>query len=148
MAAAGYATGCFGKWHNGEYGPYHPNDRGFQEFFGFCRGAWENYFDAVIERNRKPVQTKGYITDVLTDAVLEFIDTNKQRPFFCYVPYNAPHHPYQVSERYLAKYINRGFDEKTACVYAMVENVDDNLASRGVLFANAHCQAPILTPSR
>ena len=127
MATAGYATGCFGKWHNGEYGPYHPNHRGFDEFFGFCRGAWENYFDAVIERNGKSVQTKGYITDVLTDAVLAFIENNHNRPFFCYVPYNAPHHPYQVPEKYLTKYTDRGFDERTACVYAMVENVDDNL---------------------
>ena len=128
FAGAGYATGAFGKWHNGEYGPYHPNHRGFQEFFGFCRGAWENYFDAVIERNGKRVQTKGYITDVLTDAVLAFIEKNRTRPFFCYVPYNAPHHPYQVPETYFAKYIDRGFDEKTACVYGMVENIDDNLA--------------------
>ena len=128
LATAGYATGCFGKWHNGEYGPYHPNDRGFQEFFGFCRGAWENYFDATIERNRQPVQTKGYITDILTDAALAFIENNCDRQFFCYVPYNAPHHPYQVPERYLAKYTDRGFDERTACVYGMVENVDDNLA--------------------
>ena len=128
MAGAGYATGCFGKWHNGEYGPYHPNDRGFQEFLGFCRGAWENYFDAVIERNREPVRTKGYITDVLTDAVLAFIDRNRDRPFFCYVPYNAPHHPFQVPEKYFTKYVERGLDEKTACVYGMVENIDDNLA--------------------
>ena len=128
FAEAGYATGAFGKWHNGEYGPYHPNARGFQVFLGFCRGAWENYFNAVIERNREPIETKGYITDVLTDGVLEFIETNRNRPFFCYVPYNAPHHPYQVPEKYFAKYIDRGFDEKTACVYGMVENVDDNLA--------------------
>jgi arylsulfatase A-like enzyme len=39
FAAAGYTTGAFGKWHNGQYGPYHPNHRGFHEFFGFCRGS-------------------------------------------------------------------------------------------------------------
>ncbi len=128
FAAAGYATGAFGKWHNGEYGPYHPNHRGFQEFFGFCRGAWENYFDATIERNGEPFQTDGYITDVLTDVVLQFIEENRNRPFFCYVLYNAPHHPYQVPERYFTKYVARGFDDKTACVYGMVENIDENLA--------------------
>ncbi len=125
--AAGYATGAFGKWHNGEYGPYHPNDRGFDQFTGFCRGAWENYFDAVIEENRKPLQTQGYITDVLTDAALEFIKHNKDGPFFCYIPYNAPHHPFQVPQRYFNKYKERGFVDKTAAVYAMVENIDDNL---------------------
>ena len=128
LADAGYATGCFGKWHNGEYGPYHPNDRGFQQFVGFCRGAWENYFDAVIEENRKPLATEGYITDVLTDAALEFIEQNRDRPFFCYLPYNAPHHPFQVPEEYFAKYAARGLDPQTACVYGMVENIDENLA--------------------
>ncbi len=124
---AGYATGAFGKWHNGEYGPYHPNQRGFDQFVGFCRGAWENYFDAVIESNGQPLQTSGYITDVLTDAALAFMDSNKDKPFFCYIPYNAPHHPFQVPERYYRKYRERGFEERTAAVYGMVENIDDNL---------------------
>ncbi|MCP5112679.1 MAG: sulfatase-like hydrolase/transferase, partial [bacterium] len=128
LQAAGYATGAFGKWHNGEYGPYHPNYRGFEEFFGFCRGAWGNYFDAVLEHNREPVRTKGYITDVLTGAALEFIESDRDRPFFCYVPYNAPHHPFQVPARYLEKYRKRGFEDRTACVYGMVENIDENLA--------------------
>ena len=44
--AAGYATGAFGKWHNGTQHPYHPNARGFDEFFGFCSGHWGHYFDA------------------------------------------------------------------------------------------------------
>ncbi len=127
LAEAGYATGAFGKWHNGEYGPYHPNYRGFQEFFGFCRGAWENYFDAVIEHNREPVKTNGYITDVLTDAAREFIERNRSRPFFCYVPYNAPHHPFQVPAPYVDKYRSLGFEDRTAAVYGMVENIDENL---------------------
>ena len=51
----GYATGAFGKWHNGANGPYHPNQRGFDEFFGFCRGAWQNYFDArIVQRAMRP----------------------------------------------------------------------------------------------
>jgi arylsulfatase A len=128
LKKAGYATGCFGKWHNGEYGPYHPNDRGFDEFTGFCRGAWQNYFDPVLEHNREPLNTHGYITDVLTDAALEFIEKNRDRPFFCYLPYNAPHHPFQVPGPYFEKYTQRGFDEQTACVYGMVENLDENLA--------------------
>lgn len=128
LAKNGYATGCFGKWHNGEYGPYHPNNRGFQRFFGFCRGALENYFDAVVERNGEPVRTKGYITDVLTDAAMAFIEENQGRPFFCYMAYNAPHHPYHVPEKDFVKYLKRGIDEVTASVYGMVENIDHNLA--------------------
>ena len=86
FAGAGYATAAFGKWHNGEYGPYHPNHRGFQEFLGVCRGAWENYFDAVIERNGKAIQTEGYITDKVPRSnspslvrVATSVDSNSSR---------------------------------------------------------------------
>jgi len=124
---AGYATGCFGKWHNGECWPYHPNARGFEEFYGFCGGHWDNYFDTTLERNGKPEKMTGYITDVITDEAIRFIEANRDRPFFCYVPYNAPHDPMQVPQRYRDKYAARKLDAKTAAVYAMVENVDDNV---------------------
>jgi arylsulfatase A len=128
LKKAGYATGCFGKWHNGAHWPYHPNGQGFDEFLGFCCGHWNNYFDTALERNGRPVTTKGYITDVLTDAAIQFIEKNKDRPFFCYVPYNAPHSPFQVPDRYFDKYKKRGLDDKLACIYGMCENIDDNLA--------------------
>ncbi|MFB0554225.1 MAG: sulfatase-like hydrolase/transferase, partial [Phycisphaerae bacterium] len=83
---AGYATGCFGKWHNGAHYPYNPNGQGFDEFLGFCSGHWNNYFDTTLEHNGRLVKTKGYITDVLTDAAVRFIEKNKDRPFFCYIP--------------------------------------------------------------
>ena len=124
---AGYATGCFGKWHNGAHYPMHPNGQGFDEFLGFCAGHWNNYFDTTLERNGTPVKTRGFITDVLTDAALEFIKQHRQRPFFCYVPYNAPHSPWQVPDRYFDKYKRRGLDDTTACAYAMCENIDDNV---------------------
>jgi len=125
--AAGYATGCFGKWHNGAHYPYHPNGQGFDEFVGFCAGHWNNYFDTHLQHNGKRIETEGYITDVLTDAALDFIDTNKDQPFFCYVPYNAPHSPWQVPDKYFDKYTQKGLDTTTACAYAMVENIDDNV---------------------
>ena len=124
---AGYATGCFGKWHNGAQYPNHPNGQGFDEFFGFCGGAWNLYFDAPLERNGTQVKTKGYITDVLTDAALAFIEKHRRRPFFCYLPYNAPHSPYVVPDRYFDKYKARGLDDKNAAVYGMVECLDDNI---------------------
>jgi arylsulfatase A len=127
LRQAGYVTACFGKWHNGAHWPYHPNGQGFDEFFGFCSGHWNNYFDTTLERNGESVRTKGYITDVLTDAAIQFIEKNKDRPFFCYVPYNAPHSPFQVPDRYFDKYKKRGLDDKLACVYGMCENIDDNL---------------------
>ena len=127
LKRAGYATGCFGKWHNGAQYPFHPNGQGFDEFLGFCAGHWNNYFDTTLERNGRPVKTKGYITDVLTDAALAFIEQNKSRPFLCYVPYNAPHAPFQVPDNYFDKYKARGLDDPVAAAYGMIENVDDNL---------------------
>jgi arylsulfatase A-like enzyme len=127
LKTAGYATGCFGKWHNGENYPYHPNGRGFDTFYGFCGGHWDNYFDTTLERNGVPEKMTGYITDVLTNEAIQFIEANRHRPFFCYLPYNAPHEPDQAPPRYFDKAAKRGLDKHTAAVYAMVENVDDNL---------------------
>ncbi|WP_372899704.1 arylsulfatase, partial [Stieleria sp.] len=124
---AGYATGCFGKWHNGAQMPLHPNGQGFEEFFGFCGGHFNLYDDPLLERNGVPVRTKGYITDVLTDAAIEFLKTPREQPFFCYVPYNAPHGPFQVRQDLFDKYDTGEISEKTAAVYAMVENIDDNV---------------------
>ncbi len=126
-SAAGYATGCFGKWHNGAHYPYHPNGKGFDEFLGFCAGHWNNYFDTRLEHNGKIVKTKGYITDILTDAAMDFIEKNREGPFFCYLPYNAPHSPFQVPGKYFDKYKARGADDELASVYGMCENLDDNL---------------------
>lgn len=127
LKQAGYATGCFGKWHNGAHYPYNPGGQGFDEFLGFCAGHWNNYFDTRLEHNGKQVKPRGYITDVLTDAAITFIEKHRHRRFFCYIPYNAPHGPFQVPDRYFNKYKKRGFDDKNACIYGMVENIDDNV---------------------
>ena len=47
----GYKTAAYGKWHNGMQAPYHPNTRGFDDFYGFCSGHWGNYFDPILEHN-------------------------------------------------------------------------------------------------
>ena len=125
--ANGYATGLFGKWHNGEHYPYNPNGQGFDEFVGFCAGHVGNYFDPVLEHNAGTIETKGFITDVLTDKALDWIEENQNTPFFCYIPYNAPHTPYQVPDALFEKYRAHGLNVKNATVYGMVENVDDNI---------------------
>ncbi|MHC4684111.1 MAG: sulfatase-like hydrolase/transferase [Planctomycetota bacterium] len=102
--AAGYATAAFGKWHNGTQYPYHPNARGFDEYYGFCSGHWGNYFDPILEHNGKIVRGKGYIIDDLTDHAMAFIEQNKDRPFLCYLPYNTPHSPFQVPDRFYEKF--------------------------------------------
>lgn len=127
LKAAGYRTGIFGKWHNGEQYPNHPIGQGFDEFLGFCGGHWNRYFDPTLEQNGKKKEYKGYITDVLTDAAIDFMDKNQEAPFFCYVPYNVPHAPFQVADHYFEKYKEMGYDDKTAAVYGMVENMDENI---------------------
>ncbi len=127
LRPAGYATGCFGKWHIGEHYPSHPNGQGFDEFFGMPQGHWDNYFHPTLEHNGRMVATQGFITDVITDYALRFIETHRRRPFFCYVPYNAPHTPHQVPDRYFDKYTARGLDSRTAAIYGMVENIDENV---------------------
>ena len=127
LKSAGYVTGCFGKWHNGEQYPNHPLGQGFNHFYGFCGGHWNNYFDAALEHNGQKIQPDGYITDVITDAALTFIDQNNEQPFFCYVPYNAPHTPWQVPDKWFDPYADKDLDVPTQCAYAMVENIDHNV---------------------
>ena len=124
---AGYATGLFGKWHNGAHYPSDPLGQGFGTFVGFAAGHWNNYIDAPLTAGRATVQTHGFITDVLTDSALAFVERYRDRPFVAYVPYNAPHSPFQVPDRYFDRYKARGLDDRTAAVYGMVENVDDNV---------------------
>jgi arylsulfatase A-like enzyme len=123
----GYKTGIFGKWHNGQHYPNRPNDQGFDEFLGFSAGHWSNYFNTTLSHNDKTVKTKGYITDVLTDAALKFMHKHKNKSFFCYIPYNAPHSPHQVPDAYFNKYKAKGLDDELASIYGMVENIDDNV---------------------
>lgn len=123
----GYKTGIFGKWHNGQHYPNRPNDQGFDEFLGFCSGHLSNYFNTTLDHNGTSVKTEGYITDVLTDAALTFIESNRQKPFFCYIPYNTPHSPHQVPDSYYDKYKAKGLDDELSSIYGMVENLDDNV---------------------
>ncbi len=127
LRAAGYATGCFGKWHLGEHYPNHPNGQGFDEFFGMPTGHWDNCFDPHLDHNGRMVATRGYITDVLTDAAIRFIEAHRGEPFFCYLPYKAPHTPLQVPDAYFDKYKGRGLDDRTAAIYGMVDSVDQNV---------------------
>lgn len=127
LKSGGYRTACIGKWHNGEQYPFTPPGQGFELFFGFHNGHWNNYFDPELLRGAKQEPTKGYISDVLTDEAMKFIDTNKAEPFFCYLAYNAPHSPYQVPDKYFDKFKAKGFEDNVAAFYGMCENIDDNV---------------------
>jgi len=136
--AAGYATGAFGKWHNGSQWPYHPRARGFDEYYGFTSGHWGEYFDPPLEHDGVFVRGKGYIADDLANHAIEFIEQNAGRPFFCYVPFNTPHSPFCVPDAYWDRHKDnpvpmRGpYGDKedlavTRSVLAMCENIDWNV---------------------
>lgn len=136
--AAGYRTGAFGKWHNGSQWPYHPNARGFDEYYGFTSGHWGEYFDPPLEHNGRPVRGKGYMTDLLTDQALAFMAASRDRPFLCYLPYNVPHSPWAVPAADWARFKDkpvppserdgdREVADETRCALAMVENMDANI---------------------
>ncbi|MCH2583644.1 MAG: sulfatase-like hydrolase/transferase, partial [Planctomycetes bacterium] len=136
--AAGYATGAFGKWHNGMQHPYHPNARGFDEYYGFCSGHWGNYYDPMLEHNGRIVRGKGFIIDDLTNKAIEFIERNREKPFFAYIPYNTPHSPMQVPDRWWKKFKDRELAMRpsskkrenlghTRAALAMCENIDWNV---------------------
>ena len=136
--ACGYATGAFGKWHNGSQWPYHPNARGFDEYYGFTSGHWGDYFDAPLEHNGQPVRGQGYLADDLTEHAMDFIAANRTRPFFCYVPFNTPHSPMQVPDRFYDRFATADLTLRarlpgqediatTRAALAMCENIDWNV---------------------
>ncbi len=135
---AGYATAAYGKWHNGMQAPYHPNTRGFDDFYGFCSGHWGSYFSPMLEHNSELVTGDGFLIDDLTNHGLDFIEKNKDRPFFLYLPFNTPHAPMQVPDKWWNKFKDKELDmlhrdpEKedidfTRAALAMVENIDWNV---------------------
>ncbi len=135
---AGYKTAAFGKWHSGMQYPYHPNARGFDEFYGFCSGHWGNYYSPMLEHNGVLVKGNGFVIDDFTDRAIDFIETNRESPFLVYLPYNTPHSPMQVPDKWWDKYKDRELkqphrNEKkenkqhTLAALAMCENIDWNV---------------------
>ena len=129
---AGYATGCFGKWHNGVHPGVDPHGQGFGTFVGFEGGHLVNYFTpSLLGTDDVPPAPPGfdpnYVTNLLTGHAERFITEHADEPWFCYVPFNTPHWPPQVPDRFYDKYAARGFDPTTASAYAMVDNIDANV---------------------
>ncbi|MCP5112009.1 MAG: sulfatase-like hydrolase/transferase, partial [bacterium] len=98
-----YATGVFGKWHVGIEPEYHPLERGFDTFYGFLGHGAHDYFKLQrssshnsIYRDREIIDDTGYLTDNLAREATAFIEGNRRRPFFLYLPFNAVHWPLQA----------------------------------------------------
>ena len=134
--SAGYRTALFGKWHNGTQPPYHPNDRGFDEFYGFTSGHWGNYFDPLLDHNGEHVTGKGFLPNDLTDRLLEMVTQESPDPLFAILSFNTPHSPMQVpepwwnSKRTIVTSGTLAGKENilhTQAALAMVENLDWNV---------------------
>jgi arylsulfatase A-like enzyme len=98
----GYATALIGKWHLGYQPEHSPNAHGFDYFFGFKSG-YHDYYTHVdgdgkpdLWENDRPIERRGYTTDLVTDRAIAFIEQHAREPFFIDLAYNAPHWPYQV----------------------------------------------------
>jgi len=134
----GYATGAFGKWHLGEDPRNTPNARGFDEFFGFLGGAHPYLLgrNARILHNGKPLDATGrHTTDLFADRAIDFIRRNKDRPFFCYLPFNAVHGPLRNADRnadsalpaWLDKYEKLGVPQPRRDYCAVMSHADARL---------------------
>jgi len=98
---AGYATAIIGKWHLGYEPKFAPQHHGFDHTF-YCIGGGMDYFHYLdnvagynLFQDGNPIRREGYFTDLITDDAMQFIQRQKDRPFFLYVPYTCPHSPFQ-----------------------------------------------------
>ncbi len=128
----GYATGLFGKWHLGDNYPHRPLDRGFdvaKYHLGWGMTAAPEfegkYMDGRYFHNTQEKKFKGYMTDFWFDEAMAWMKEcqGKQKPFFCYLPTNAPHGPHVVPEKFAAPYK----DKKAANFFGMIANLDENM---------------------
>ncbi len=135
---AGYSTALFGKWHSGTQYPYHPNARGFEEFYGFCSGHWGNYWNPVLEHNGEIVSGDGFIIDDLTNKAIDYLNAAGDKPFFLFMSYNTPHSPMQVPDSWWNRVKDRPLTQSateaqredstfTKAALAFAENIDWNV---------------------
>ena len=125
LKTAGYTTGSFGKWHLG----LDPDEQGFDvNVAGSHQGMTFNYFSPYDLPNIKDGPKGEYLTERLTNEVIEWVKSSKDQPFFAYVPYYTVHTPYQAVVDKIDKYLKKGIKDKKQATYAaMVEHMDDNV---------------------
>ena len=132
----GYATGLFGKWHLGYRREFGPLAHGFDEFFGFLSADIDMYShreitgEADLYEGDRAVERKGYMTDLLTERAVGFVEKHAKEPFFLEVTYNAVHWPFQTPDRPDDVRNVRTWYEGTRLDYAkMLERVDDGVGA-------------------
>jgi len=131
LRQAGYATGMFGKWHLGTQRQFHPQVRGFDEFYGFLAGAHSFFpvttqepIHSTLQRGHRPLKEPAYLTDAIARETIRFIDAHAEQPFFAYIPFNAVHTPIQATRKYQDRFPDIK-DETRRDYYAMTSALDD-----------------------
>ena len=110
----GYATAVYGKWHLGDHDPYLPADNGFDDYLGlpYSNDMWPNHptnksFPPLpLIDGKRVVRTQPdqrMLTTWYTERAVSFVEKNKDRPFFLYVPHSMPHVPLYVSDKFAGK---------------------------------------------
>jgi arylsulfatase A len=137
LKAAAYRTAIFGKWHLGEQPEMSPLAQGFDEFLGHKGGCIDNYSHFFywagpnrhdMWRNDTELWEDGnYFPDMVVREAHRFVEENKDRPFFLYLPFNMPHYPLQGQEKYRAMYAGR--EEPRAMYAAFVSTLDENIGT-------------------
>lgn len=132
---SGYKTAVMGKWHLGSHPNFHPNNRGFDYFFGFLGGGHDYFPESVkvsrdeynmpLSRNGKPAQLEEYLTTAISKEAAQFA-TSTEQPFMLYVAYNAPHQPLEATKEDLDKYANiKDLNRRTYA--AMIDSMDQGI---------------------
>ncbi len=128
LKSAGYATGIVGKWHLGSSDNMHPQQRGFDKFFGFLGGA-HSYFDGKgILRGSEPADEQSYLTDAFGREAVSFIEKQSGKPWFLYLAFNAVHTPMHADDVRLKKFAS--IEDKQRRTYAaMMFAMDEAIGS-------------------
>jgi arylsulfatase A-like enzyme len=125
----GYATCAVGKWHLGAGPKFVATSRGFDEFYGTVANTPffnpPNFIDSRVSTDVKKVEDANfYTTDAYAVRAVDWIDKNKDKPFFLYLPFNAQHAPLQATKKYLDRFPDIQ-DEKRKTFAAMMSAKDD-----------------------
>jgi len=134
LKEANYRTALIGKWHLGFTAEAHPNNQGFDEFIGLISGS-ANYYTHKnlglhdLWKNNQEFYDDRYITDLFTDEAIDFIGQDQDLPFFLYLPYTAPHTPFQSPQHPNAvAYKGRNTAPVASTIYQqMIQNLDMNI---------------------
>lgn len=136
LKRADYYSGIVGKWHLGLESPNTPIERGFDHFHGFLGDMMDDYYNHrrhgnnYMFLNRQEIDPPGHATDLFTQWSVDFLSTApRDRPFFLYLAYNAPHTPIQPPADWLSKVRARHpeLPERRARLVALIEHMDDGI---------------------